>query len=702
MAGTVADLPRLREDLQLTRAGPSYSGAPVWIVHDPAGNKFFRLTYEMFQVFSLWNRSKTAPVLAENLMARYGRELEPTELDAVMRVAETGQLFEEPPSGGWQSLHAIATRKHSIIMSAVHNYLFFKLPLVRPQRFLELTWPLVRPLFSRGFVIFTMLLGLIGLYFVSRQWDGFINSFPYFFTLEGLIVSSLAVTFVKSLHELGHGYMAHHYGCRVPTMGLAFMVMIPLLYTDVTEAWRLKSPRQRIMIDSAGIMVELCLGMICLFLWAFLPDGPVRSAVFVTATVSWVLSLVMNLNPLMRFDGYYILSDLIGVSNLQSRCFTHMRWRLRRFLFGIDEAPPELFPRRLDIILTVYAAAVAIYRVFLYIGIALVVYHFFIKAVGILLFLVEVIFFLLRPLWAELKIWWTMRQSIATSPRAYVSTALFAGLAVACFLPLSSTVMAPAMMEPKNFAHFYPVAAGRITKIAAAPGQAVKAGDLLFEITSPAIAFERRSAETEIALRELRIGRGGADGEDLQQSVVLQRELQSFKAKLRGLADLEEKLVIRAAFDGVMAEVNPKLYQGRWVSRREELGYLATTEGAVSRGYVDGDALPRIASGANAVFVPDDITEAKQDLNLTSIAMSGAAHIDIPALASINGGPIAVQETAERKMTPVQAQYAVSADGGFAPARAHRGMLLIEARPESLAARAWRQVLKVVVRESGA
>ena len=192
MAGDIAGLPRLREDLQIMKAGPSYAGAPTWVLHDPVASKFFRLTFEMFQVISLWNRSKTALALADNIRARFGREIEPEELEATLKLAESGNLLEGPPSGGWQALHAASKKRHSLVMSLVHNYLFFKLPLVRPQRFLAAAWPFVRPLFSRAFFVFTLVLGLIGLYFVSRQWDAFVTSFPYIFTLEGIIVSTLA------------------------------------------------------------------------------------------------------------------------------------------------------------------------------------------------------------------------------------------------------------------------------------------------------------------------------------------------------------------------------------------------------------------------------------------------------------------------------------------------------------------------------
>ena len=326
------------------------------------------------------------------------------------------------------------------------------------------------------------------------------------------------------------------------------------------------------------------------------------------------MSLAVNLNPMMRFDGYYIASDLLDVPNLQSRSFTHFGWRLRRFLFNLDDEPPERFPRRLDAALTVYAIATAIYRVFLYIGIALLVYHFFIKAVGIALFAIEVVFFIFWPIWAELKTWWTMRKSILAKRRTYVTAGLSCAAAYACFLPISATVYAPAMLEPENYARLYPEAAGQIDRIAVKPGDAVEAGDLLFSLTSPPLAYERRMAETEIALRELRIGRGGADSEDREARIVIEGELAALRSKLDGLAKIEAKLAVKAPFAGRIAETNPNLYVGRWITRREQLGLLTSPAGAISRGYVDGDALPRIAPGSSAIFIPDDISEKSIDV----------------------------------------------------------------------------------------
>ncbi|MBX3598961.1 MAG: HlyD family efflux transporter periplasmic adaptor subunit [Rhizobiaceae bacterium] len=686
------------------RGGVSYSGAPVWIVLDPIRNRFFRITYEMFQLLSLWNRAGSVARLIVLVAQTYGRASSPDEVNAATRLLDNGFLFETPVSGSWRTLHAASRPRHSLFMRVVHNYLFFKIPLVRPSGFLKKTWPFVKPLFSRTFLVLTLLAGLLGLYLVSRQWEAFKGTFPYVFTLEGAVISLLSVAFIKSLHELGHAYVAHRYGCRVPTMGFAMMVLMPLLYTDVSDAWRLKERRKRLAIDSAGMLVEFAVAAYALLAWSFLPEGPLRSAVFVLAAVGWVLSLLVNTNPFMRFDGYYILADAVGIENLQPRAFRHLRWRIKELLFGLGSEPPEYFPRRVDLFLTAYAIATAVYRLVLYLGIALLVYHFFIKLVGILLFAVEIGFFIIRPVWAELKEWFAMRHEILASPRAYVSLALLALGTALFFIPVSGRVAAPAILQPQAFARLYPQESGEIVSVNVARGQDVREGDILFEIRSPTTSHERRLTDIEIALAEVRLSRMGAEANDLAQSGTLQSQLASLRAQRSGLEEREKKMTVYAPFDGRMADIKSGISKGRWVGRSQQLGYLEATGVLAVRGYIEGEDRPRVEAGAKAVFVPDDLSRAKIPAKLEHVSAYGVSSLDLPDLASINGGPIAVYEHANHRLTPATAHYAVRAaaeEHADPIMQTVRGTLLIDARPESLASRVWRWVGRVLVRELG-
>ncbi|WP_445344466.1 HlyD family efflux transporter periplasmic adaptor subunit [Aliirhizobium terrae] len=500
--------------------------------------------------------------------------------------------------------------------------------------------------------------------------------------------------------------MAHRFGCRIPTMGVAFMVMVPLLYTDVSDAWKLKSRWQRLRIDSAGMLVELTVAAYALLAWAFVPDGPIRSAIFVLAATGVVLSLLVNLNPFMRFDGYYILADLLGVENLQPRSFRHMRWRLRELLFRPGYPAPEAFPLRLDVILTLYAIATAIYRVMLYLGIALLVYHFTIKLIGILLFIVEIGFFILRPVIMEVKEWWAMRSDIVRSRRTYVTASILLVLLVLAFLPISTRVSAPAVIYPQQFARFYPREPGRVEKIEVTAGQKVKTGDVLFVIEAPEIREEIGIVNVEIELARLRLARIVANAEDLAQRSSIASELNGLLARRQGLEERRAALVVTAPFDGTITDVNPEVLPGQWVGRGEQIAFLSAGAGSIARGYVAGNDSSRLAANAHGWFIPDDLSLSKSPVTLLSIAETGAQEIDVPQLTSHYHGAIAVHPSAagqRQRLAPVSAQYAVMArvgDESFAPGRSVQGVLLIDGEGVSLAARAWRRVLMVLFREA--
>lgn len=705
MNGDDIALPPLRQDLQIVHGGASYSGAPFWMVFDPLRNRFFRITFEMFQILSLWNYARTRDGLNRAVKAQFGREVEPEDIGQLMQVLDTSFFLERSFPESWRGLYQRSQHRHSWFMRLVHNYLFFRIPLVRPEPFLRAAWPYVSPLFSRSFLLIVVLIGLAGLYFVSRQWDAFVGTFSFVFSFEGLATSVLSIVFVKSMHELGHAFTAHRHGCRVPTMGIAFMVMVPMLYTDVTDAWRLKSRKARLSIDLAGVVVELCIAALALFLWAFMPDGPLRSALFVLAATSWVLSLLVNISPFMRFDGYYMLADLLGIENLQPRAFRHMRWRLREMLFGLDHPAPEPFPPRLDAILTIYAICTTIYRLTLYLGIALLVYHFTIKIVGVMLFLIEVSFFILRPVRLEVSEWWSMRHDILASRRTYISAAILLAILVLCAMPLSTHIGAPALIQPERFARLFPAEAGQVEQVAASAGQQVRQGDVLFVIASPAAAQERKLAEIEIGLAQRRLDRIGADPEDKTDRGIIEAQLASLRVKRDGLARREAKLVVRAPFDGRIRETNRQVVAGRWVSRKEQLAFLEGGDKLVARGYVAGSDRERVAVGSAGWFVPDDLSQERVPVRLTEIAVSGAQQLDIPQITSQFGGRIAVHREANGVLVPAAAEYALSAEiVGDVPdlQQTERGVLVLDGEPQSLLARAWRQVLKVLVREAGA
>ncbi|MFY9094793.1 peptidase M50, partial [Aliarcobacter butzleri] len=330
--------------------------------------------------------------------------------------------------------------KQNIFKWLIHNYLFIRIPLVKPDAWLEKNKTKVDFLYSQLWQNIVLILGFIGIIFVLRDWENFISTFMYLFSKEGFFYYFLSLVFVKSFHELGHAFTAKRYGCKVPTMGVAFLVLFPVLYTDTTNAWRLKSKYQRLKIVVAGMKVELYLALIATFLWSFAPTGIIKSILFIIATTSWISSLLINISPFLRFDGYYALSDITDTKNLQPRSFAMARWFIRKNILGLDEIKPETLTKQKERFFISYAIGTWIYRFFLFLGIAVLVYYFAFKVLGIILFLVEIAWFILLPVYKELKIWWSKKAQLKFNRRNKISLGLFFIFLLLIFIPWNSSI----------------------------------------------------------------------------------------------------------------------------------------------------------------------------------------------------------------------------------------------------------------------
>lgn len=704
---SAAALPRLRDELRIERAAPLVDGAPCWTLVDPAAQRYFQLGQREFQLLGLW-KLRTREALAETLVQR-GAPLVAGELERLLQFLEHNGLVEFESAQAAQRLAARQQAQNATGLKwLLHHYLFFRVPLLRPASFLRRTLPVVRRLWSMPALVLLGLIGLTGVHLVSRQWDSFLGTFADFLSVQGLLSYLAAAVLVKTAHEFGHAYVATHFGCRVPTMGVAVMMGLPMLYSDTTASWRLQRRSSRLLIDAAGVLAELMVAVLATFLWAFLPDGGVRGAVFVLATSSWVMSLMVNLNPFMRFDGYYLLSDAVGIPNLQPRSFALARWRLREALLNFGDAPPEPLPPHLRRGLILYAWVTWIYRLVLYAGIALAVYHYFFKALGIALFLVEVSWFIVRPVSDELRHWWRSRHTIRRSPRAWVSLAGLGALLVLSVLPLDRTVSLPALLAPTQDTPLFTDVAAQVEAVLVREGAPVRRGDVLVRLSSPALANERTLTMTRMAVAQARLDRIAGTPRELAQATVLARELQVQQRALQSLDEQQARLTVRAPFDGRLIDLDPDLRPGRWIDRRLEIGRVVAGQGYDVRAYVPETEVWRLESGRPARFIADDAALGRVQARVVEIGGLAAEQVELIALSSVYGGPIATREDVSRGLRPVQSQYHVrlqpeAGSPGLPDAARPRqipGRVHLDAQPQSWLSMAAAQVLRVLAREA--
>jgi putative peptide zinc metalloprotease protein len=702
-------LPRLRDELRIERAAPLADGAPCWTLIDSVAHRYFQLGQRELELLRHWKLG-TGKALAVALQQR-GAPLGPQELKVFTAFLVQHGLVELDTPQTSQHLQARAQAQRSGGLTwLLHHYLFFRIPLLRPQALLRRTLPWARQLWSPAAWMALAALGLLGGYLVSRQWDAFVTTFAEMLSWRGLLSYLAAAVLVKTAHEFGHAYVATHFGCRVPTMGVAVMMGLPMLYSDTTASWRLTSRRARVLIDAAGVLAELQVAVLATVLWAFLPDGAVRGAVFVLATSSWMMSLAVNLNPFMRFDGYYLLSDALGQPNLQPRAFALAQWHLREVLLGLGAQVPEPLTPSVRRGMILYAWATWVYRVVLYAGIALAVYHAFFKLLGLVLFAVEVGWFLVRPAWTELRLWWGWRAKIGQSWRARWMGVGLAGLLLLGVLPLDRSVSLPAVLAPTQEVPLFPPAPAQIIAVLVRDGQQVQQGQVLMRLASPMLVHEQALAQTRLNLARARLNRIAGAPRELAQALVLARDVDMHQRALQSLNEQQALLEIRAPFDGRLLDVDAGLHAGRWVDRQQVLGRVVSGEQLDLRAYVPETHVWRLAPGQTARFLADDARLAPLDARVAEIAGQASQTIDLPLLSATYDGPIAIRDDVSSGLKPLQAQYhvrltpdAASLASATAKAGVPRqivGSVHLEAEPQSWLSTVAAQILRVLAREA--
>jgi putative peptide zinc metalloprotease protein len=698
-------LPPLREDLRLIAGASAADGSPTWVIADPVRGKYFQIGWAAYQILSRWSGRSAEDVLSQ-IHADTTCRATAQDIEDLLWFLYRNHLMRDPPQGGYLAYAAQAqAARPQWLMWLVHHYLFFQIPLVRPDRFLRATLPFVEWIFSKSVAWIIVLIGLAGVYLVSRQWDVFTATFLHFFTPRGLALYALSLAIVKIFHELGHAYTATRYGCRVPTMGIAMMVMVPMLYSDTSDAWKLTSRRQRAAIGAAGMIVECALAALAIFAWNFLDDGLARSLVFIVATTSLMVGAAINLSPLMRFDGYYVLSDWLGIPNLHERAFAFGRWQLRRLLLGLERPMPELVAAARRRFLVCFAWGVWAYRFTLFLGIALMVYHYFFKLLGLILFAIEIGWFIVLPIVGELKIWWALRGEIVERQRGWLSAGVLACVIAVLFVPWSDRIRLPAVLESTPHATIYAPAPGKIVELAVNEGRRVGVGDRLVVLESPALEKDMALTRKRIEVEQLRAQREFVDREELAKHQVTLETLRARLSQLEGLLQQQQNLSLTAPIAGVVTDRAESLHVGQWVNKELALAYVIDPAGEELHALASETDVGYLHGGQSARFIPQGPERPSLEAQVVEIRDIDESSFTVPYLLSVYGGDVPVREDAHRKLNPETSVYRVTLHLVESPPQwnqAVRGTVLVNGPRISFAQRVWEQGARIFIRESGA
>ena len=685
-------LPPLREDLQLKQADTDSLGRLAWIIHDPARNRFFSLDWLSSELLKRW-RLRDAEQIVNSVNRETTLEIDTQDVEDLTRFLERNELVQVYSSEATDRLNGKSLRaRPGFFTRLLKNYLYLRIPLLNPEPLLRLLAPLIKPLGNAWFTRLTLLALLIGLFQLGRRWESFSHSFGQIFSLESLLQVALIVVLVKLLHEFGHAFAAFNRGCRVPRMGVVFLVLFPVAYTDVTDSWKLKA-QERMAIALAGIRVELMIAAWATLLWGLLPPGGTRDGVFLVLTVTWIGTLLINASPFMRFDGYFVLMDYWRIPNLHQRAAALGRWWMRNLLFGLGNPAPEyLGPEQRKLI--GFAYLTWIYRLVVLGGIAWLVYELFPQPFGLLLALIELVWFILLPIAREVVQWPKLMLNSVAKPHLWLSVLLMSGAMLALLYPWRDSFSVSAVLMPEREWGVEVSEPAQIREIDLQERR-VEQGELLARLESPDLDYELAKLAQEQRRLEWTLSQAGFVDSLLATGVQVQAQLSEIQQRRQSLLDKRVQLEIRAPAAGYFVPVDqpPRLLD--WVSRGTALGILYADRQRVV-GYMSADQRywSEIAEPLIWRAVNRDLELAVDPIEVFDQA---ASHIEQPLLLRSAGGELAARRVGDGWVAeeafylftadvvdPLAGSYSQSIGGIEIPARPHSYWMLFTQRLKQL------------------
>jgi putative peptide zinc metalloprotease protein len=713
-------MPKLREHLSVAFNDYDREGKPQWLIHDAGRNKFFLIGWLEYELMERWHLHDPEKII-ESINNETTLHIEQADIENFIQFLKRNYLIKQSA----YSIHQLAKEQalfktDNWIHWLIHNYLFFRIPLVHPDAFLSRTMRFARLIFS-SYVFYIMLgLGIIALYQLSVQWDEFTHTFSSIFTIKGLFFSMLAFVIMKFCHEMAHAYMCKSYGVPVPSMGVAFLVFWPVLYTDTTQSWSLGS-RKRLRIAFAGIWIETYVTIIAALIWCNTNNLTLQTICYVTISVNWIASLLINVSPFMRFDGYYILADYLKMPNLQPRAFSLTRWQIRRWLFDWQEPVPEKFNTRMHWFLVGYSIATWLYRLVLYLGIAVLVYHFFIKIIGLMLFSVEMLYFVLLPFVTEVKTWIQYKDKFTWNIHTRITVGVSSILVLLFFLPINNSVKFPGTV---SYAHQFLVAPNNSILISAipAPNTPVKANQTIITLDSPELteAIHQLELEYQKKLSELR--RAGISEQYTAQKNILLSDIKKIQSQYAKLMEIKNKFNLSVPFDGVISETASELKPGTILRKDEWLGDVIQPSSIRIEAFVSEEDIHLVFPNLKGYFYPANLSLASIPVKVLSIEILNTESlsckystilthgknenftVETPCYnASDFGGGVPTQQDEAGNYVPTTSTYRVILiSNDTMPLKyVERGIVVLKTSARSYASRVYYKIKKILLEESG-
>jgi putative peptide zinc metalloprotease protein len=344
-----------------------YEGMTHYVVKDPIALKYFRFKIEEYFLLQQFDGKNTLQDVKRSFERKYRPQT--ISVDDLIRFAsqlhEAGIAQIDTPEQGKVLIQRRRKNRWKRVWQFMANILYIKIPIIDPERMLTGMYPYFRWIYTRYFITFSVGMMLAALTLVVSRWAEFYSKLPEFqsfFNWYTIVYFWCSLAVVKVIHEFGHGLTAKHFGGEVHEMGMLFLVLTPALYCDVTDSWLLPSKWKRIWISAAGIYVELFLASIATFVWFNTQPGILNSLMLSTMFICSVNTVLFNANPLLRYDGYYVMSDYLEIPNLRIKSTQFFLYLFQEKVLGLELPVQNYMPRSRRSLFVIYAIASYLYR----------------------------------------------------------------------------------------------------------------------------------------------------------------------------------------------------------------------------------------------------------------------------------------------------------------------------------------------------
>jgi putative peptide zinc metalloprotease protein len=647
----VAELkPRLRPHAQIHRQ--MFRGQLWYVLQDHQSGRFFRVSPAANRMLCLMDGRRSLREVWD-IAGEHSADDPPTQDETIQLLSQlhAADLLqgELPPD-----IAEIAERSQRAdrrrLMQRLRNPMSMRLPLFDPDKLLDATLPLVRPLFSTvGFVAWLALV-LTGAVLAVLHWSELTSNVADRI-LVGQNVALIVCVYplMKTLHELGHAYATKMWGGEVHEVGVMLLVFIPVPYVDASASAAFRQKRRRIVVGAAGIIVELALAAIAMIVWINASPGLGRAVAFNVILIGGVSTLFFNGNPLLRFDGYYILSDLIEIPNLAIRANSYLFFLVQRHLLGIDALDnPATAPGEAKW-LVAYAILSFLYRMVVSFGIAvfLATRLFF---VGIAMALWAIVSIVALPTLKGIRF---LAMSPRLRGRRRQAFAIVGGIAAVAgailfLVPLPYATVAQGVVWIPDRAEVRAKAEGFVTEVMSAPGAEVSAHRQLVALADPIL--NAKVAVTEAQLQEMQLRFDAIKQLDRVQAEVVQEQVQRLTSTLAAFRVRQQDLTVSSEQDGRFVLPRADDLPGRFLKRGDLLGYVIGDHDLVVRVVVpqaDVDLVRQRTTKVDAYFAEN----LDQPVPARIRREVPAAQNDVPsmALTTQGGGPIVLDPSHTQK-----------------------------------------------------